>query len=180
LPQSEAILKSEGISDEVISQYHSLQDELYAILKKEEDREVAADLLRDTLGQSKEILQEVSHVEDGESVIPGIVQQLNSDWYRYYIAFDPSTYIRQVKVPLLALNGSLDQQVPVDTSLPLIASMLEEEGHEDFTTVELPELNHLFQTCKTGNPTEYQEIEETISPIALETMSEWIHNHLKF
>jgi hypothetical protein len=35
-------------------------------------------------------------------------------------------------------------------------------------------LNHLFQTAKTGAPGEYAEIEETISPIALEKIASWI------
>ena len=32
------------------------------------------------------------------------------------------------------------------------------------TVQELPGLNHLFQTCKTGAPSEYAQIEETIAP----------------
>jgi hypothetical protein len=39
---------------------------------------------------------------------------------------------------------------------------------------ELPGLNHLFQTAKTGSPSEYAEIEETISPVALETIAGWV------
>ena len=34
----------------------------------------------------------------------------------------------------------------------------------------LDELNHMFQHCKTGAVEEYEEIEETISPEALEEM----------
>ena len=44
----------------------------------------------------------------------------------------------------------------------------------DVTVVELPGLNHLFQTCTTGSPSEYSGIEETISPTALTMMSDWI------
>lgn len=39
---------------------------------------------------------------------------------------------------------------------------------------ELPGLNHLFQTAKTGSPMEYAQIEETMSPVALEKISSWI------
>jgi hypothetical protein len=35
-------------------------------------------------------------------------------------------------------------------------------------------LNHLFQTAKTGAPSEYGEIEETMSPVALDKMGGWI------
>ena len=42
---------------------------------------------------------------------------------------------------------------------------------------ELPGLNHLFQTCTTGAPTEYAAIEETIAPAALDTITTWIVAH---
>jgi hypothetical protein len=35
-------------------------------------------------------------------------------------------------------------------------------------------LNHLFQDAKTGSPAEYAQIEETISPLALEKIAGWI------
>lgn len=45
--------------------------------------------------------------------------------------------------------------------------------------MELPGLNHLFQTCITGAPVEYRTIEETFSPVALNTVSEWILKTVK-
>jgi len=51
---------------------------------------------------------------------------------------------------------------------------LKESGNKDFKVIELPKLNHLFQTCETGSITEYAKIEETISPLALNLISEWI------
>ena len=45
------------------------------------------------------------------------------------------------------------------------------------TTLELPGLNHLFQTAKTGAPNEYQTIEETFSPAALKVIGDWIEGH---
>ncbi len=37
-----------------------------------------------------------------------------------------------------------------------------------------PGLNHLFQHCTTGLPTEYYNIEETISTVVLQDMANWI------
>ena len=45
-------------------------------------------------------------------------------------------------------------------------------------TKEYPGLNHLFQHSTTGNPNEYRQIEETISPEVLSDIAEWI-NRLK-
>ena len=43
--------------------------------------------------------------------------------------------------------------------------------------VKLPRLNHLFQTAKTGALSEYSQIEETMSPVALEVIGDWIVRH---
>jgi hypothetical protein len=40
--------------------------------------------------------------------------------------------------------------------------------------LQLPNLNHLFQTCKTGAVTEYGAIEKTMAAAALETIADWI------
>jgi len=75
---------------------------------------------------------------------------------------------------VLALNGKKDLQVPPTLNLPVIRQALEEGGNKHFETDELPGLNHLFQTARTGAPSEYAEIEETISPVALEKIGGWI------
>ena len=73
---------------------------------------------------------------------------------------------------MLALSGSLDLQVPPDQNLPPIRAALTHDP--DATIIELPGLNHLFQPAKTGAPAEYGQIEETIAPVALDTMTDWI------
>jgi hypothetical protein len=39
--------------------------------------------------------------------------------------------------------------------------------------VVLPGKNHLMQDAKTGGPNEYNDIEETMSPSALELVADW-------
>jgi hypothetical protein len=65
-------------------------------------------------------------------------------------------------------------QVPPAQNLPPIRKALEAAGNKHFEVVELPGLNHLFQTAKTGSINEYSEIEETMSPAAMEKISSWI------
>ena len=52
-------------------------------------------------------------------------------------------------------------------------------NNKDVTLVELPGLNHLFQTAPTGAVSEYADIDETLAPIALNTISEWIVKRMK-
>jgi hypothetical protein len=58
--------------------------------------------------------------------------------------------------------------------LPAIRKALEEGGNAHFEVVEMPGLNHLFQTAKTGAVTEYAQIEETTSPAVLEKIGDWL------
>ena len=64
-------------------------------------------------------------------------------------------------------------------NLPAIEAALKEGGNKDYTIKLLPGLNHLFQTSKTGAPSEYSEIAETFSPLALATIGDWIVAHTK-
>ncbi len=52
-------------------------------------------------------------------------------------------------------------------------------NNPDVTTIEVPGLNHLFQTATTGAPSEYGEIEETFAPAALDEISNWIVKRMK-
>jgi hypothetical protein len=102
------------------------------------------------------------------------IRQMTSPWFRFFTSYDPVAALRKVTCPVLAINGEKDMQVPPKQNLPAIRKALEEGGNKHFEVDELPSLNHLFQTAKTGAPAEYAQIEETISPIALEKIATWI------
>jgi pimeloyl-ACP methyl ester carboxylesterase len=100
--------------------------------------------------------------------------RLQTPWYRYFLTYDPRTALREVTVPILALNGTLDLQVLHDQNLPEIEKALQEAGNQDVTIRLFEGLNHLFQSARTGSPAEYANIEETIAPEVLEAIREWI------
>ena len=102
------------------------------------------------------------------------LKQFQSPWFRYFLTYDPAVALRKVKCPVLAINGEKDMQVLPAQNLPAIRKALTEGGNTRFEVEQMPGLNHLFQTAKTGAPGEYAEIEETITPAALNRMSEWI------
>lgn len=102
---------------------------------------------------------------------------LSSGWMRDLLDYDPRPTLAAVTCPILALNGARDGQVLPEQNLPAIR--LATKANPDVTIVELPGLNHLFQTAKTGTVGEYNDIEETIAPLALDTMADWIGKHAK-
>jgi pimeloyl-ACP methyl ester carboxylesterase len=105
------------------------------------------------------------------------INQILSPWFRFFLNYDPRPTLMKVHIPVLALNGESDMQVPAHEDLEAIEQALKDGGNRDYKIVLLPKLNHLFQTSKTGSPSEYGAIEETIAPVALETMAGWIVAH---
>ena len=52
-------------------------------------------------------------------------------------------------------------------------------GTSNFTIMKLPALNYLFQTCQTGTYAEYSKTEETIAPMVLDTIGDWVLRHAR-
>jgi pimeloyl-ACP methyl ester carboxylesterase len=94
-------------------------------------------------------------------------------WFRWFLRYDPAPALRHFQGPLLALNGSLDRQVLPAQTLPGIRAAT--AGHRDVTITLLPGLNHMFQTARTGGVGEYATIEETMAPVVLQTVADWIN-----
>ena len=63
--------------------------------------------------------------------------------------------------------------------LSLKRNALIKGDNKNYKIIELENMNHLFQECTTGNINEYREIEQTISPIAMKEISNWIFETTK-
>ncbi len=174
--QTRLILKVSGAPASYIDLNDQTLVKMCAIAKSNSDPKTTEEQLRETgrwmLGEMTD--SDKKTMGASESMFDGTVQMLNTPWMRFLLAYDPAATLRRVKVPVLALNGSLDLQVPPKQNLPAIKKALADGGNRDATVTELPGLNHLFQTAVTGSPSEYATIEETMSPVALKTISDWI------
>lgn len=100
-------------------------------------------------------------------------------WLRYFISNEPSVFWEKVKCPVLALNGEKDIQVYPAENLSAIKEALLKGGNKKITTLTIPDLNHLFQTCKKCTIEEYGELAETFSPAVLEIISNWLKENIK-
>lgn len=179
--QGEAIMKVMGATKDQLAMQRSVQQRLIAIAKEEKDvataeKKMAAvlkDLVHKLTDEEKKAAEEFGGLQDAQS------KALLSPWFRYFLTYDPRPALRKVQCPVLALNGEKDLQVPPSANLPEIEKALKEGGNKDFTLKVIPNVNHLFQTSKTGSITEYGRNEETIAPIVLETMADWISRHTR-
>jgi uncharacterized protein len=161
--QGEAIEVAMGKSPEEAAKNAAKEKEMLTLVETEKDDAVL----------QKELKEKMTG-EVPEAQIGAQISQITSVWFRYFLTYDPATALRKVTCPVLAINGSLDKQVLPTQNLPAIRKALAESGNQHVEVDELPGLNHLFQTAKTGSPTEYAQIEETMSPVALDKMATWI------
>ena len=76
--------------------------------------------------------------------------QLTSPWYRYMLSLDPAPHLRGITCPILAMNGSIDTQVPAELNLSAIRETLNTGSSDRFEVLEIPGLNHLFQMLLRG------------------------------
>jgi pimeloyl-ACP methyl ester carboxylesterase len=100
-----------------------------------------------------------------------------SAWMRFFLSYDPAPTLARVRAPILVLNGSKDLQVPPAIDLPPIRAALAHRSGVDI--IEMPGLNHLFQHAVTGSPAEYAQIQETLSPELLDTLTDWVGKQVK-
>lgn len=102
-----------------------------------------------------------------------IAQSANSDWMNWFIDYDPTNDIKATKCPAFVANGDKDCQVIASLNLSAIKRVLTPNNRSIIK--EYPSLNHLFQHCTSGLPSEYSVIEESISPQLLSDISNWIN-----
>ena len=95
-----------------------------------------------------------------------------SPWYEFFLDYDPAPDINKTTCPVLVMNGEKDLQVIASSNVEAIKSNLP-KNRKSRVKIYLG-LNHLFQECTTGIPTEYINIEQTISPIVLEDIASWL------
>jgi len=159
LTQTDSMSRVEGMSEADLAQQHKRVARVVEILKAEPSIPAAAEKVHAEFGYSPEVDK---------------MLLFNTAHARHFLKYDPAPTLEKLKMPVLALIGDLDCQVAPDENLAAIAAALKKGGNDRFTTLRLPGLNHLFQNARTGAVSEYERIEETIAPTALETITQWI------
>jgi len=165
-------LKLQGIKNEDIELELNWRKKIYSLAKENTDSATAAKNLWDIYNKLPE--DEVARLNWPKGRQDAQIKLVLNPWWRYILGMDNKTILTNVKCPVLAIYGELDQQVIPDKNIPIIEEALKEGDNKDFIVKKLPGLNHLFQTAKTGSEYEYIRIEETISPKALNMISDWI------
>lgn len=163
LLQGEAVARASGSDDKTIASSREINLQVYDILLGRRDE-----------GAEKQILSLLRDAGMSDEEAQAQVKALTSPWFKYFLAFDPAEHLPKIEVPVLALFGGKDVQVVAAAEAPRMEELLGESKSTDVTVEILPALNHLFQETGSGAVEEYGAIEQTLSPVFLARLEQWL------
>jgi pimeloyl-ACP methyl ester carboxylesterase len=183
--QIDRIAELQGVGEEDRAAAKALQIELQQIaLRFPSDDESALSEVRkaivqrwDKLSLLSQSVQGADEVARKKVVIDAITAQfqgLQSPWMRNFLAYDPSSNWVLFDCPVLAVWAEKDTQVLYEANFKKLESIVAHNMNLKTDMVVLQGLNHLMQRANTGLPEEYEQIDQTIDPIALETFGNWL------
>lgn len=174
LLQHEAVQRVRGAPEAHLVFERDVRTRVYHILKTEPDRERAREAIREVLREATATAGDsMPWLFNFTLAVDLLVGPRYSAAFRQRLLFDPLPRLRKLRVPVLALFGDLDVQVPAAANAPLMQNAI--AGSSPLSDVRIfGGLNHAFQTARSGAIEEYARIEETIAPRVLAEMTAWL------
>ncbi|MET0635542.1 MAG: alpha/beta fold hydrolase [Chitinophagaceae bacterium] len=184
--QTAAILRSSGVGDSAVKAYIPFYNQFMKTLTSGEDSLAAVTGARQYMDNWASVTDssvlrqlQLNSPMARLQMLNTLVSVGRNPWFRYFMAFEPGPYLSKMKMKVLALNGDRDIQVVAESNMKGIRDAFAAGGNKGTTTLILPGLNHLFQTCTKCTVPEYGELQETFSPIAMKEINEWINRNVK-
>lgn len=127
----------------------------------------------------KRLLDAVVTGKGWEGIDARVRRQADTPFFKSWLEFDPASIIKDLKQPILIVEGSLDTEMP-----PAEADRLEQlsqarkKAPATYTRkVVVPGINHLFVPARTGEIDEYPTLQDrTISPEVASAIADWLNS----
>ena len=100
-------------------------------------------------------------------------------WLREHYLDEPADTLQQVDVPILAISGEKDSQVP-SSEAALIEAALLEGGNEDASVYVLSDLNHLLRNHPEEPNLTYRHVSDPVDARVSERIIAWIQERFAF
>jgi len=174
--QGSLIEKASGYSEDALAFLNNWRRDIIHVVETESDMDVIASKIiainkKISSNASEDLIEELQLNPDDSTAG---VDFFASAWMKYFLTYDPRPILEKTKIPVLAINGTLDLQVPYRENLDAIENALKIAGNKNYKIVALENLNHLFQTTATGSPSEYGMLEETFNENAMKVIAVWV------
>lgn len=171
LMQNRTLLEAYDNSPDLIAQYLTALRQIFHIKMNYSYRDICAD--KKNIVDTLMMQQYPSFPKEAKQNLLSVLF-VNDPWLNFFLQYDPQEALQKVRCKVLAINGDQDRQVDADVNLRLIKEILTHNGNPICTTIKYNHINHLFQNSISGDPIEYNQIEQTISPQVLQDIIEWI------
>ena len=174
--QLRRIAAANGAPAQMIEELAALQDRALEIIGSGMPPREAEAALREVVVEQLAASPETAQLsgEALETAVSAAIESNLSPWFRFFIRYDPRPALGGLAVPTLALFGGKDTQVDANQNQSAMEAALAASGNQDVTIRRFADMNHLFQTARTGSPAEYARIEETMAPEVLGLIGSWI------
>jgi pimeloyl-ACP methyl ester carboxylesterase len=117
---------------------------------------------------------------EGWQEIPADIRSAaESPWFHSFLTFDPAKVMKDIRQPILILQGSLDTQVKPHHAEKLaeLARARKRGGAVQLTIVD--GVNHLLTRAETGEFDEYPDLKDKkVSSKVIEVIVEWLKGNL--
>jgi pimeloyl-ACP methyl ester carboxylesterase len=178
--QAAAIQQADGASAEAVEQTRQKQRAVIdAVLSGENLDAITADLIKEYRAAADKLPAEQKQTlgdldKWAETTVKAQLAAFQGPWMRFFLTHDPAATLEKVTVPVLALFGEKDTQVPPALNIDPMKAALEKAGNKDVSVTVIPGANHLFQAANTGSPSEYATLPKEFAPGVLDTIVEWV------
>jgi uncharacterized protein len=106
-------------------------------------------------------------------------RQADTPWFQSFLAFDPAPLMREIRQPVLIVQGALDTQVAPSNAARLEALANQRKNRPPAQVVTVPGVNHLLVPATTGEVDEYPTLQNShISPDASRAIVSWLRTTL--
>jgi hypothetical protein len=118
---------------------------------------------------------------DWTGVPDSVRKAADTPWFHSFLTFDPARVMRDVRQPILIVQGELDTQVPSHHADRLADLARTRKRQADVQVLKVPGVNHLLVPAKTGEVDEYRSLggpNATVSTEVTGGVAQWLKKTL--
>lgn len=175
LQQQDPAVSAEAVSAEVDAQVQFV-DEVYAALSSG-NAAFVEELVRSRVQEQLALQVEAGlalSATEFDAVVNAQVAASMSEQFASLLLFEPASLLETLKVPVLAVYGDKDVQVPAPENADALTEAFAAAGNPESRVMVMQGVNHLMQPAVTGFPDEYATVAVTIDEAVLELVADWV------
>ena len=182
--QQVALFEESGATAEEIDGYRVLLESVLEAATTGQGWDEAEAAIRAVVQQQFEAMptQTREAIPDEDAMVDSIVAdemaRWRSPWFESFIQHDPRSAIVALEVPVLALFGELDTQVPAPANSIAMSEAIGESSVPGYTIATIFSANHLFQEAVTGSVNEYARLQREFAPEFVQILTDWFREFI--